>query len=243
MLFSAPSAPPREIIDCAFFMTCPIRWLLRIAVALFLLAVIAAVAGIMLLDTFVRGVMVKGLHGATGMDVRIASVHVGLRHPVISIEGLKLYNTPEFGGKLCLDMPELHMEYDPVALRAGRYRFPLVRLNLAEVDVVTDKHGRSNFDAIAKQSKEVKPGTNTVSGIQFAGIDNLDLTLGKLHVSNLKSGQDEEVSFGIKNQIFHNVKSEADITGVALLMAMRGSSSGGHSTMDFNQLLKNLTAH
>ncbi|HEX3988973.1 MAG TPA: AsmA family protein [Verrucomicrobiae bacterium] len=221
----------------------PIRWLLRIAAALFLLAVIAVVAGIMLLDTFVRSIMVKGLHTSTGMNVRIASVHVGLRQPVIEIEGLKLYNTAEFGGKLCLDMPELHLEYDPAALRTGTYRFPLVRLNLAEIDVVTDKKGRSNFDAIAKQSKEAKSGTNTLSGIKFAGIDNLDLTLGKLHVSNLKSGQDEEVSFGIKNQIFHNVKSEADITGVALLMAMRGSSSGGHSGLDLNQVLKNLTAH
>ena len=105
-------------------MTRPIRWLLRIAAALFLLAVIAIIAGIMLLDTFVRNVMVKGLRNATGMDAQIASVHVGLRQPVITIEGLKLYNTPEFGGKLCLDMPELHMEYDPTALRSGTYSLP-----------------------------------------------------------------------------------------------------------------------
>ncbi|HEY3855543.1 MAG TPA: AsmA family protein [Verrucomicrobiae bacterium] len=223
-------------------MTRPIRWLLRIAAALFLLVVIAVVAGIMLLDTFVRSVMVKGLHSSTGMNVQIASVHVGLRQPVITIEGLKLYNTAEFGGKLCLDMPELHLEYDPMALRAGTYRFPLVRLNLAEIDVVTDKQGKSNFDSIAKQSK-AKSGTDPSTGIKFEGIDKLDLTLGKLRVSNLKSGQDEEVSFGIKNQIFHNVKSEADIAGVALLMAMRGSSSNGHSGLDLNEVLKNLTAH
>jgi uncharacterized protein involved in outer membrane biogenesis len=224
-------------------MTRPIRWLLRIAAALFLLVVIAIVAGILLLDTFIRSVMVKSLHSATGMDVRIASVHVGLRQPVVSIEGLKLYNTAEFGGKLCLDMPELHLEYDPLALRAGTYRFPLVRLNLAEVDVVTDKQGRSNFDAVAKKGKDSTPGTNVISGEKFAGIDTLDLTFGKLHVSNLKSGDDEEVNFGIKNQMFHNVKSEADVTGVALMLAMHGSSSGGHSGIDFNQLLKNLTAH
>ncbi len=142
-------------------MTRPIRWLIRIALALFIMCIVAIVAGILLLDTVVREVLTSRMRAATGMEVKISSVHVGLRQSVIAIEGLKLYNTPEFGGKLCLDMPELHLEYDPVALRAGTIHLPLVRLNLAEVDVVTDKQGRSNFDGIEKQNKQSKPHSNT----------------------------------------------------------------------------------
>jgi uncharacterized protein involved in outer membrane biogenesis len=220
----------------------PIRWLFRIALALFILAVVAVVAGILLLDTVVREVLTSRMHAATGMEVHIASVHVGLMTPTITIEGFKLYNTPAFGGSLCLDMPELHMEYDPAAIRAGLIHLPLVRLNLARIELITDKQGRSNFDGIAKQSKE-STSKNKSAALKFGGIDTLNLSLGKFHASNLRSGQDEEVDFGAKNQIFHNVKSESDVTGVAVLLAMRGASSNGHSGVDLNEVLKSLISH
>jgi uncharacterized protein involved in outer membrane biogenesis len=238
-------------------MTRPIRWLIRIALAIFILAVVAMVAGILLLDTFIRDLMISRMHAATGMEVRISKVHIGLRSPTITIEGLKFYNTAAFGGGLCLNMPELYMEYDRMAARSGSIHFPLVRLNLTEIDVVTDKKGRSNFDAIAKQSKALTSGTSTnvstnayaatpanaTTGLKFTGIDILNLSLGKLHMSDLRSGQNEEVTFGITNQVFHNVKSEADVTGVAVLLSMRASGSGQKSSFDLNQLLKTLTAH
>jgi len=222
-------------------MTCPIRWLFRIALALFIVGVAAIVAAILLLDTIVRDVLTARMRAATGMGVKISSVHVGLLSPTMTINGLKLYNTAAFGGSLCLDMPELHLEYDPAAVRLGMIHLPLVRLNLAQIDLVEDKQGRSNFDAIEKQGKQSAVHTNSINGFKFSGIDTLNLSLGKLHVSNLRSGQEEDVDFGIKNQILHNVKSEADLTGVAVLVALRGSSSAGHSGMDLNELLKNLT--
>jgi uncharacterized protein involved in outer membrane biogenesis len=224
-------------------MTRPIRWLFRIVAGLFLASIVAIVAAIMLMDTIVREVLIGRMRAATGMEVKIRSVHIGLLSPTLTIEGLKLYNTAAFGGSLCLDMPELHIEYDAAAVRMGMIHLPLVRLNLAQIDLVEDKHGRSNFDAIEKQGKQSAPHANSVNGFKFSGVDTLNLSLGKLHVSNLRSGQEEEVDFGIKNQILHNVKSEADLTGVAVLLAMRGSSSAGHSGIDFNALLKDLTSH
>lgn len=91
--------------------------------------------------------------------------------------------------------------------------------------------------------KQPNPQSNSVNGFTFTGIDILNLSFGKLHVSNLRSGQEDEVDFDIKNQILHNVKSEADLTGVAVVLALRRSSSAGHSRIDFNDLLKNLTSH
>jgi uncharacterized protein involved in outer membrane biogenesis len=223
-------------------MTRPIRWLIRIALALFIMCIVAIVAGILLLDTVVREVLTSRMRAATGMEVKISSVHVGLLSPTITIEGFKLYNTAAFGGSLCLDMPELHMEYDPVAIRSGTIHLPLVRLNLAQIDLVEDKQGRSNFDGIEKQNKQSKPHSNSIDQIKFSGIDTLNLSLGKFHQSNLRSGQEEEVDFGVTNQILHNVKSEADLTGVAVLMAMRGKSSTRHSDFDLSELLKNLTS-
>ncbi len=245
-------------------MTRLLRWLFRIALGLLILVIIGATAAILLLDTVVREVLTSRMRAATGMEVKISSVHVGLLSPTMTIEGLKLYSTPAFGGSLCLDMPELHLEYDPAAVRSGMIHLPLVRLNIAQIDLVEDKQGRSNFDAIEKQGKQSSPQSNSVNGFTssgrdtlkqpnpqsnsvngftFTGIDILNLSFGKLHVSNLRSGQEDEVDFDIKNQILHNVKSEADLTGVAVVLALRSSSSAGHSRIDFNDLLKNLTSH
>jgi uncharacterized protein involved in outer membrane biogenesis len=224
-------------------MTRPIRWLFRIALGLFILGVAAVVAAIFLRDTIVREVLTRRMRAATGMEVKIGSVHVGLRSPTMTIKGFKLYNTAAFGGSLCLDMPELHVEYDPAAARSGTIHLPLVRLNLARIELVKDKQGRSNFDAIEKQGKQSAPHANSLNGFKFGGIDTLNLSFGKLLVSDLRSGEEEEVDFGIKNQILHNVKSQADLTGVAVLLAMRGSSSAGHSGIDFNELLNDLTSH
>jgi uncharacterized protein involved in outer membrane biogenesis len=224
-------------------MTRPIRWILRIAAALFVLAVAAVVAFFLLLDTIVRGVLVARMHAATGMGVKINSVHIGLRSATFTIEGLKLYNTPAFGSALCLDMPELHVEYDRAAARTGMIHLPLVRLNLAQINVVEDKKGHSNFDSIETQNSHSSTNTTFLDNTNFSGIDTLNLSLGKLHVTDLRSGQEEEVDFGVTNQILHNVKSDADLEGVAVLLAMHGSSTKQHSNIDLTELLKMLTGH
>ena len=224
-------------------MTRPIRWVFRIALGLFIVVVLVVVAGILFLDTIVRNVLVSRMRESTGMEVKIDSVHVGLRSPTMTIKGFKLYNTAAFGGSLCLDMPELHVEYDRSALRAGTLHLPLMRLNLALINLVEDKHGKSNFEAMNMGADQSASHTNSLNGLDFAGIDTLNLSLGKLHVSNLRSGEEEDVDFAITNQIFHNVKSDADLTGVAALMAIRSSGSAGHTNIDFSELLKTLTSH
>ncbi|HEY3914751.1 MAG TPA: hypothetical protein VGN61_09720 [Verrucomicrobiae bacterium] len=221
----------------------PIRWLLRIALGLFVLGIIAVVAFFLLFDNIVRGVVVRRLHSVTGMEVKMTAMRIGFRNPTITITGLKLYNTPEFGGALCLDIPEVHLEYDPQAMRAGSIHLPLLRLNLAQVGVVRDKKGKSNFDAIAKQEKLEKQSEDKAHAAQsfkFTGIDTLDFSFGKLSVSDLRSGREQEVAFNITNQVFHNVKSEGDLEGVAVLLALRSSSSTNHPDVDLDGLLKDL---
>ena len=112
------------------------RWAFRLALVLLILTVLAVVSGILLADTLAREFLVSRIRHKTGMDVKIASVHVGLMSPTISIEGLKLYNRPEYGGSLCLDMPELHIDYDLSAIRSRRLHLTLVRLDLAELSIL-----------------------------------------------------------------------------------------------------------
>jgi hypothetical protein len=220
-----------------------IRWVIRVLVGLVIVALVAAVVGILLLDTIVREVATRRLETATGMEAKIGTMHVGLLTPTVTIEGLKLYNRPEFGGAVCLNMPELHVEYDPQAMRSRQLHLRLMRLDLAEVLLVQDKKGHWNFENLEKVGRKPAGNKTAAEGLRFTGIDTLNLSLGRFHISNLASGQEEEINIALKNQILHNVKSEADLAGLAAVLAARESAPSKGPAIDLGGLLKILTAH
>jgi hypothetical protein len=142
-------------------------------------------------------------------------------------------------------MPELHLEYDPRAIRSGKLHFKLVRLNLAEVALVQDKKGRSNLQDMEKRSREsAGRKESSANNFKFTGIDTLNLTLGKFRLSNLASGREQVIDFGIKNQISHNVKSDSDLTGLSFLLAARTAavSSSTNTVLNLPALLQGLAS-
>jgi uncharacterized protein involved in outer membrane biogenesis len=221
-----------------------LRWLCRIVLALVILAVIVAVAGILLADTIAREILISRLRSETGMEAKIRAVHVGLLSPTVSIEGIKLYNTAEFGGSVCLDLPELHIEYDAAALRSRQLHLTLLRLDLAELSVVLDKQGRMNFDTLREKSQKSSPQKKQAGSFKFTGIDTLNITrLGKFRRSDLASGREEVIDFGLKNQILRHVKTAADLAPLGLAAVLHGKvSASGGADLDLGALLKNLVA-
>jgi uncharacterized protein involved in outer membrane biogenesis len=214
------------------------RWAFRFVLGLVILGVVGLVAAILLADTIAKEVLVNRLRSRTGLEAKISAVHIGLLSPTLSVEGLKLYNRPEFGGSVCLDMPELHLEYSPSALRSGQFHLTLLRLELAEVSMVVDKSGRNNFERPKQKNKEASSHKRSSGKTKFTGIDVVNLTLGKLLVSNLATGHSEEIDFGIKNQITRDVKPNADLASLGLTMFSRGKvTSKGDADMDLSELV------
>ncbi|MGO8699178.1 MAG: hypothetical protein ACLQVY_15835 [Limisphaerales bacterium] len=221
-----------------------VRWSLRILLGFIVVAVGLVVAAILLRDSLLRELFVRRLHAATGMEARVKAVHIGMRSRTLTILGLQLYNTPDFGGGLCLDLPELRIEYDPAALREGSFHLPRVDLDLAGLTFVMNKNGQNNFEVLKKKEKENEAVTHgsAAKGFKFNGIDTLELSLGKFRLKNLATGHEQVIDFDIKKQIFHNVRSEADLNGLGLILALRGGSSSGNSGFDMTALLQTLTA-
>jgi hypothetical protein len=219
-----------------------VRWSLRVLLGFIVVAVGLVVAAILLRDTLLKELFLRRLHEATGMEARVAAVHIGMQSPTLTILGLRLYNTPDFGGGLCLDMPELRIEYDPAALREGNFHLPRVDLNLAGLTMVKAKDGRVNFEVLKKKESEAVTHGSAAKGFKFNGIDTLELSLGKFRLNNLATGREQVIDFEIKKQIFKNVKSEADLSGLGLILALRGGSSSGNAGIDLTTLLETLIA-
>jgi hypothetical protein len=161
----------------------------------------------------------------------------------VSIEGLKLYNTADFGGSLCLDMPELHIEYDPSALRARQLHLTLLRFNLANLSVVVDTHGRKNFSPPQKRNKESTRRQSSPVKWKFIGIDVLNVTLGKFSMSNMASGRGADRDFNVHNQILRHVKDWDDLAPLGLTtLSRRGTTSSDQKDTDLNAFLDNVLA-
>ena len=204
---------------------------------LVLLVVVLAVVFLLFLDTILRVVAENRIRAQTGMDAEIGKFHFGLLEPVVTIKDLKLHNPPTFGGTPFLNIPEIHVEYDRDALAKNRIHITLMRFNLGELDIVRNEAGQTNLFALGMTLptkgtagsgnvglKEFKQRT----GLDFEGIDTLNVSVGTTRFIDLKDPRNNrEQKIGIDNLVMNNVKTQADLVGLAALVALRGSEVFG----------------
>jgi len=207
------------------------KWFLKWAFRIVVLCIVAVVLLLIFKDSILCLVAEHQIREETGMEVKIGRFSSGLFSPVVTIENLKLYNTPEFGGTEFLIIPELHLELDADALAQQKVRIKLMRFNLAELDVVKNQAGETNLvTMLAKMPKgKIAPHGIHVGGkkFEFESIDVLNLSLGRTRFIDLKNhNNDRDVALNIDNQVFNNVKTEGDVYGIMLLIWLR---SGGAS--------------
>jgi uncharacterized protein involved in outer membrane biogenesis len=207
-----------------------IKWTFRI----FALVVVAIVLLLVFKDSILKRVAEHQIRAQTGMDVSIGRFSSGLFSPVVTIENLKLYNTPEFGGTEFMTISELHLEFDPQALSEKKLRLKLLRINLAELDVVKNQAGQTNIvSMLAKTPKgKLAPHGIQMGGkkIGFEGVDVLNLSLGRMRFIDLKDpSKNRDVLINLDNQVFQNVNNGGSVYAILFTLWLR---SGGASLIN-----------
>jgi uncharacterized protein involved in outer membrane biogenesis len=221
------------------------KWTFRI-VALLVLAVILL---LVFKDSIMRSIVEHRIREETGMEAKIGRFSCGILSPVVTIENLKLYNTAEFGGTEFLIVPELHMELDAEAIQQQKVRIKLIRLNLAELDVVRNQAGQTNLVTMLSSLPKGKlaPHGIHVGGrkFEFEGIDTLNLSLGRMRFLDLKHPeQNYDQQINLDNQVFSNIKTDGDIGGVAVTLFLRmGGASVFRPKSLLNQYLNPNISH
>lgn len=206
-----------------------IRWIFRWLFRLLILLIVLAVAAILLFDTIAREITIYRLEKRTGLEVKIGRMNVGLFQPRLTIENLVIYNSAEFGGSPLLDLPELHVECDRSPLFHSDFRFKLVRLNLARLNLVEDTKGRRNLDALAKQLKKTggvpawQPALkhSAASTNHFRRIDTLNLSLGRAtYVKMANPRHPSELIFDVRNQVYTAITNNSQIQNILLAILL-----------------------
>jgi uncharacterized protein involved in outer membrane biogenesis len=201
-----------------------IKWLFRLVILTVALVVILLLAR----NAILRVYLEHQIRAQTGMDAEIGSFSIGLAEPTVTIQNLRLYNPPDFAGTPFLDIREIHVEYDPAALARHELHITLMRFNLGEIDVVKNQAGHTNIFSLGLTAPLKKTGGSAgrsfqkQSGLAFKGIDVLDVSVGRAKYIDLNNQQNNRTQIiGIKNCRLKNVKSPADLSGLAAFIALR----------------------
>lgn len=235
--------------------------LLKWGLWLFLLLVVLVVVLFLSLDSIFRLVIEHNIRKQTGMEVEIGKFHLGLTEPVIEIKDLQIHNSAQFGGTPFLTIPEIHAEYDPVALSRKEIHITLLRFNLGELDVVKSQDGLTNIFSMGLALPTQKSAATTAADAQaladlkkqtdmdFKGIDCLNVSVGSFKYVDLNNQKnDREQNLAINNLVITNVTSIADLTGLGVLVGLRSgdffrplvdphNSGSGQSAADLLKML------
>jgi hypothetical protein len=190
------------------------RWIYRSLVIGILLLIILLVAR----EPFLQSLTEKRIRTTTGLDARMQSMDVALFDQRATLHGLKIYNPAEFGGGVMFDITELHFELDPAALRRGELHFKLLRLDLAELNIVVNERGTNNFQAVrdyrsTRQRKASGPLDDLIDpSLKFTGIDMLNLSITRFTKADLRrSGPPETVPIETRNAVYQRIHSRDDL--------------------------------
>lgn len=208
------------------------KWLFKWAFRLALLLVVLLVGLGLSLDSIFKALIARQIRASTGMDVKIGKLSVGWLSPIVTMENFKLYNPAEFGGTPFLEIRELHLEYDRAALARRTLHVKLMRLELAELNVVKGDAGHTN---ILSLQPPAMPHSPRPEDWIFTGVDVLNLTVDTVRFVDLKHlSMNREFKPNLRNQVFKDVKTAPDLYGILMMIWLR--SGGGFGKANRNLL-------
>jgi hypothetical protein len=173
-----------------------IRWLLRIV----LLVVLLLAALVLFRNPILRELAERQIREETGMETVIGRVRIAMKTASIRLDNVRLISPPEFGGQLFIDLPDVYIEYDPVALMFRRLRFQRVLFRLDELRVVRDPHGRTNLESLLHRVKSANWNHRlTGRGLTFQGVDAVGFSVGRFRYYDVRDPlRHEETFIGVR---------------------------------------------
>jgi hypothetical protein len=188
--------------------------------------VVLLLALVLLRDVLLKAVAERSIEEETGLRAVIGELTTSLGSGALRVRDLKLYNPPEFGGKLMANVPELLVDVDAARAADGKLHFRELRLNLAELNVVRNASGRLNIDGVEKRIRERLHKRRKKRGekfeFEFAGIERMRLTMGQVLYTDLQHPRRAlAVNLAVADETVTDLKTEEELEKWASALVFR----------------------
>lgn len=169
-------------------------------------------------NRILKAVAERRIRAETGLQAKIGSLKTGLGSATIALKDIQIFNPPQFGSSVLVDVRQLYVELDPEQATASKLRFKVLRFHLSELNVVRDNQGQLNLEAFQDlRSTSALTNTHPASarmgpGYEFGGIGKLYVTLGKVTYTDLQQPKNNrEFTLGVQDELVTNIETAQEL--------------------------------
>lgn len=215
------------------------KWLLYVVIGLIVIVLALGLAK----DVIIKTAVEKGVEVVTGLQLHIASFHMGIIKQVVAIKDLKLFNPKDFEDKVMLNMPEIYVDYDLPAIISGKLHIPEIRVDLKEFVVEKNAKGALNLDSLnvvqaQKGGGKAQAQAQAQAQMPPMMIDMLSLKIGKVVYKDYSGGGAPSVNeFNINiDETFRNIDNPSSVVAIIIVKALMNTTIGQLANFDIGGL-------
>jgi len=214
-------------------------------IALIVLAILIAISFVK--DFAMKVVVENVVKVATGLNLKIGSLGVGVIRPVVDIKNLKILNPRGYKERLMLDMPATYVNYDLPAILGGNMHLRELLIDLKEFIVVKNEKGELNLSSL-KSVQAQKSGSSGVAARKGAApkiqIDKLRLKIGKVSYKDYSGpGAPSVREFNINiNEEYTNIRDAYSLVSLIVVRSMTNTNIASLSGFDLRGLQSSVSS-
>ncbi|MCG8430125.1 MAG: hypothetical protein MJA29_02990 [Candidatus Omnitrophica bacterium] len=199
--------------------------------AVFCIGVFVAAALFCLKNLVAGRILLSGIQKASGIELTIGSIDVGLLGTSVSVKDAQVLNPGGFPEAVMMRVPELYVDYDPFSLVSGEIRLEELRVDLEEVVVLTSSLGSVNVDTLRIPLSAGFSSRSKEQAFPRVVIEELDIHVGRVVFKDYTHTPPEIEEFRVDiNERMSNVTDLKQLAGVILLKVL--------SRTDVNRLIE-----
>lgn len=219
---------------------------LGIAVVIFIVVVVLL---LVFKNVIIKAAVEGGTKKATGLELAIGDMDVGLLKSKVDITDMRLLNPAGFPDKVMIDIPKFLVDVELASFFKGGAHVETIVLDLKELMVVRNKDRKLNLSALKsvseKQQKEKKPAHEEAKKEKKAPqvvIDKLVLKIGRVTYKDYSWGKKpftKSFTIGI-NEVYRNITDPKELVNLIIVRALQKTNIAQLADFDLDSLKADL---
>jgi len=179
-------------------------------------------------DQIIKAIITSTIEKTVGTKTSIGGFSLSLLTHTVEIKNFKMYNPAGFPEGLLIDLAYAKVNLDVQALFQKELHFKELTVELRELDLVKNKQGEMNVDAlkVSKKREAQKPVSSAKKEEMPMRIDILNLKIGKIVSKDYTASDDPAINVHDVN-IQKTYKNITSINQLILLILTEPMKSAG----------------